>query len=253
MSREPSPARTSFRWPDGKRAAISLTFDDARVSQVDRGLPILDAHGVKATFFVSPSNLKERLAAWRKAAAAGQEIGNHSLTHPCSGNFSFAQSNPLEDYTLERMEQELVGANGEIEGLVGVRPTSFAYPCGQTFVGRGENTSSYVPLVARLFVAGRSAFDEIHNDPSFCDLAQLTGLDADCAGFDELMALVDRAAADGAWLVLFGHDVGDGGRQTVRADALDALCRHAQGRDSGLWMDTVTAIGRYVLRTRGRR
>ncbi len=29
-----------FRWPDGKRAAISLTFDDARFSQIDCGLPI---------------------------------------------------------------------------------------------------------------------------------------------------------------------------------------------------------------------
>jgi hypothetical protein len=27
--------RRPFRWPAGKRAAISLTFDDARVSQID--------------------------------------------------------------------------------------------------------------------------------------------------------------------------------------------------------------------------
>jgi hypothetical protein len=31
-----------FRWPDGKRAAISLTFDDARFSQISQGMPILD-------------------------------------------------------------------------------------------------------------------------------------------------------------------------------------------------------------------
>ena len=37
-------------WPEGKTAALSLTFDDARLSQVDQGLPLLDSYGVKATF-----------------------------------------------------------------------------------------------------------------------------------------------------------------------------------------------------------
>ena len=37
-------------WLEGKTAALSLTFDDARLSQVDQGLPLLDAYGVKATF-----------------------------------------------------------------------------------------------------------------------------------------------------------------------------------------------------------
>ena len=42
-------------WPEGKKTALSLTFDDARLSQVDQGLPLLDAYGVKATFYVLDS------------------------------------------------------------------------------------------------------------------------------------------------------------------------------------------------------
>ena len=42
-------------WLEGKTAALSLTFDDARLSQVDQGLPLLDAYGVKATFYVLDS------------------------------------------------------------------------------------------------------------------------------------------------------------------------------------------------------
>ena len=30
--------RMAFRWPEGKRGAISLSFDDARPSQVDNGV-----------------------------------------------------------------------------------------------------------------------------------------------------------------------------------------------------------------------
>ncbi|MBM4031443.1 MAG: polysaccharide deacetylase [Planctomycetes bacterium] len=239
-------AKPSFPWPAGKRAAVSLTFDDARLSQVDRGLAILDARGVKATFYVSPANLARRLEGWRAAVAAGHEIGNHTMTHPCSGNFPFARANALEDCTLERMETELLNANAECDRLLGVVPTTFAYPCGQSFVGRGESLKSYIPLVAKHFIVGRGAFSEIHNDPSFCDLAHVTGLDADGKSFEQLKGMVDRAADAGAWLVLFGHDVGEGGHQVTRADALDALCRYCREEANGIWIDTVAAIGRYV-------
>lgn len=43
---------TAFKWPEGKKAAISLTFDDARLSQVDTGISLLNQYGVKATFFL---------------------------------------------------------------------------------------------------------------------------------------------------------------------------------------------------------
>ncbi|NQT50540.1 polysaccharide deacetylase family protein, partial [bacterium] len=98
----------SFAWPEGQRAALSLTFDDARLSQVDRGIPILDSHGAKGTFYVSPGSARQRLEGWRAAVAAGHEIANHSLNHPCSGNFPFAREKALENYTLDEMERELL-------------------------------------------------------------------------------------------------------------------------------------------------
>src|SRR5688572_24482762 len=127
-------------WPAGKQTAVSLTFDDARFSQVEGGTALLDQYGVKATFYVVPSWVEQRLEGWKKAAASGHEIGNHSLKHPCTGNFAWARANALEDYTLEQMRNELTEANKAIERLLGVKPQVFAYPCGQTFVGRGKDT-----------------------------------------------------------------------------------------------------------------
>lgn len=245
-----SPERLDFCWPEGKRAAVSVSFDDARPSQVDRGLPILDAHGVKATFYVSLDALKGRLDAWRGALANGHEIGNHSLRHPCSGNFPFARDNPLESYTLERVEEELLAANDAIEEALGVRPETFAYPCGQTLVGRGEGSRSYVPVVARHFTVGRRAFDETHNHPLFCDLACATGLDLDCADIEGAMQLIRAALDDNGWLIFMGHDVSDEGRQVTRAHVLDEVCRYAGDPANGLWMDTVVAVGRYIARWR---
>lgn len=249
-SNAPSPS-AALSWPQDNSGAVSLTFDDARASQIDRGMSILDAYDVKATFYVSPGNVASRLDRWRAAAAAGHEIGNHTLHHPCSGNFAFARETALEDYTLERMEAELTGANDAIRRLLGVTPTTFAYPCGQKFVGRGEGVRSYVPLVARHFVVGRGAFDESANDPVFCDLAQVAAMEADRKTFPQLRQLLDRAADEGRWLLLYGHEVGKADRhQTVSATALEPLCEYLQRPDSRLWVDTVAAVGEYIRAAR---
>ncbi len=246
----PAERRSAFNWPEGKRAALSLTFDDARVSQAQVGIPLLDRYGVKATFYVSPAPLQAHLPAWKQTLANGHEIGNHSLHHPCTGNFSFARDKALEDYTLAQMERELKEANRVIESALGVRPTTFAYPCGQKFIGRGTHLQSYVPLVARMFRAGRGWMDEAANDPAFCDPAQLLGMELDGLDFPAARKLIDDAATNGAWLVFAGHEIGTGGRQTTRTDTLEAICQYAQDPNNGIWIDTVQNIVRYVAEAR---
>ena len=72
-----------FPWPEGKQMALSLTFDDARLSQIDTGIPLLDKYGVKATFYISPGNMLERINGWKQAVTNGHDIGNHSVYHQC--------------------------------------------------------------------------------------------------------------------------------------------------------------------------
>jgi hypothetical protein len=43
--------------------------------------------GVRATFYVSPENIEQRLEGWKKALDESHEIGNHTLAHPCTGNY----------------------------------------------------------------------------------------------------------------------------------------------------------------------
>jgi peptidoglycan/xylan/chitin deacetylase (PgdA/CDA1 family) len=236
-----------FAWPGGKRAAVSLSFDDARPSQVDAGVPILNLHGVRATFYLSPHRVPERMEAWRAAVAAGHEMGNHTVSHPCSGNFPWSRANALEDYTLDRMERELIDANAYIAHELGVMPATFAYCCGQKFIGRGEAAHSLVPLIARHFTAGRGFRDESANDPAFVDLAQACGVDGDATPFEGLRAWIDRAAAEGGWLIFAAHDVGDDfPRQAMRSDVLDAICAYCADPANGIWIDTVAAIATHI-------
>ena len=243
--------RGDFRWPEGKRAAISLTFDDARHTQITNGIPLMDEYDVKATFYVSLKRLDQEVDAWKAAAANGHEIGNHTLTHPCSGNFGFIDDDrALEGYTLDRMRAELAESNATIERLLDVTPVSFAYPCGQKYVGRGSNLKSYVPLVAEHFLSGRGWMDEWANDPAYCDMAQLMAMEVDGKSFEQIKELIDRRLADGGWLVLAGHEISDDGRQTTQMATLRALCEYARDPANGLWLDTVEAVTRHIRKQR---
>jgi peptidoglycan/xylan/chitin deacetylase (PgdA/CDA1 family) len=236
----------TFHWPEGKRVAVSLSFDDARKSQMDVGVPLFNGYGAKVTFYVNPPNMKDRLSQWKAAADSGYEIGNHTTSHPCSGNFPWSRAHALETYSPAMIAEDMDSANADIERLLGVRAVTFAYPCGEKFIRRGEQTQSYVPLVAKRFLAGRGFRDEAANDPAFCDFAQLLGIDSDEMSFEELRDAVEAGAKTGGWVVFAGHDIGPGGHQVTRAAALEQLLEYARDPANGVWLDTVKTVATYI-------
>ena len=144
------------------------------------------------------------------------------------------------------MEKELLKASRVINATVGVRPTSFAYPCAQTYVGRGTSLRSYIPVVAKHFEVGRSGFSETYASPERCDLAQLPSIDSDNKTFEELRETLDAAVSKGCWLILTGHEVGDGRvKQTTSAKALKQLCAYFNEHPE-IWVDTITTVGRHI-------
>jgi peptidoglycan/xylan/chitin deacetylase (PgdA/CDA1 family) len=241
---------SGFHWPTGKKMAISLTFDDARYSQVDNGLPILDRYGVTGTFYVSPENLAERIEGWKNGVKKGHEIGNHSLYHACSKNFEWSREHSLEETTLKQMREQLDSSNAFIQKILGIKVVSFAYPCGQKYVGNGVKTKSYVPLIARQFETGRGWRDEDSNDPVYCNFYQLNGIEMDGKSFDEIKILIDNSKAKGNWLLLAGHDIGSGGDQTTLINTLEAICEYAADPAHEIWLDNVHNIASYIKKQR---
>ena len=116
------------------RSLISLTFDDGLRCQFERAVPILDSHGMSATFFLT-ANQDPTHERWlghtddwskidwraddienlRRLVDRGHEIGSHGLTHQQAK----MRSNPLGE---ARLSKEL------IEGWLGTKITSFCYP-----------------------------------------------------------------------------------------------------------------------------
>ncbi len=233
------------RWPEGRRAAVSLTYDDAIATQRTLAAEQLAAHGISATFFLkgASEDLAEHRAEWMALAAAGHELASHTMHHPCDRQFDWVpQGYAIQDYDLARMEAELSESRLLLEGLGAPAPHTFAYPCGET--GVGESRESYVPLVAQQFFAARGG-GERFADPSTAEAVDVGSFDGAKPGA-ELVALVERAEQEGAWLVFTFHGVG-GDYLAVDGAAHEALLAALEERSARLWVAPFRAVAQHVF------
>lgn len=238
-------------WPQEARAAVSLSFDDAAPSQLDQAIPILNRYGVKGTFYVNPvrgTRVERDAERWRQAHAQGHELGNHTCAHFCSGNFTFVDADrALELLGLDEVEADIVEAGRVMkEFIAGLRPHSFAYPCGQTYVGRGAERRSYVPVVAQHFTVGRGV-GESANDPRVCDLHCLSSWMVEGRSGEELIAMLAPTLEVGHWAIFCFHGIG-GDHIRTDAESFEQLVAYLADPAHGFWVDTVQRIGEYVRR-----
>lgn len=86
---------------------------------LEKMLPILQKHQVKATFFLEGNWVRNNVQLAKKIAKDGHEIGNHSYNHP-----------DMSKLTTGRISEQLDKTNEQIEQTIGVKPKWFAPPSG---------------------------------------------------------------------------------------------------------------------------
>lgn len=240
----------SFKgWPGKRRAAISLSFDDSVLSHLQNAFPVLQRWGLRGTFYVLPgegSLFEEHLDGWRALSENGHELGNHTLSHPCSRRHDFTPpERALEGWTLQQIEADIDAATQRLRELIpGLGSMSFAYPCGESFVGEGPTRRSYVPSVARRFVAAR-VVGNTDNDPRTCDLHRLHSWLVTGVSADDMIAMIQPTLEAGRWGIFCFHGIG-GDHLSVDTEALDGLARYLKEHEHDIWVDTVYTIGRYL-------
>ena len=110
-------------WQETGLGQVALSFDDGHVSDYDIVLPLLQAHDVTATFFITSNFVgREGYLSWtqvKRLHEAGMEIGSHSLSHPYSTTIS------QEELMIEMQQSKF-----QIEQKIGAEVRSFAYPYG---------------------------------------------------------------------------------------------------------------------------
>lgn len=240
-------------WPQQYEGAVSLTFDDALPSQLKRAVPMMDACGLRGTFYVSlrGEDWRRAMAPWVAAHETGHEIGNHSLSHTCSRGF---QDDPdargLEGLTLDDVEADVLAAEERLSELFpreGGR--SFCYPCWQSHVGEGLTRQSYVPVIAKHFVAGRGV-GEVPNHPLTCDLHHLWSWDVSRMTGPHLVGLAEQCASRGRWGLFVFHGI-DSGHLPVATVDFQELCSHLQRHSDRIRTAPVAEVAEWVRKLRG--
>lgn len=241
-------------WPGGCRSAVSISFDDGRDSQLSHAVPHLDERELRATFYV-PMRSGKALAEyepWLDVAARGHEIGNHTRGHVCSRNFSFRPDGTgLEDKTLEEIEADILAAEAQLRELFPTQTErTFAYPCYQTYVGEGLTRRSYVPVVAKHFVAARSTGEHgFFNNPLMVDLHCLNCVSYGIRNALEIIGLVERCCQRGHWAIVTYHGIDSGRAQRDFVELLD----HLVERRDKIWTAPVVEVAKHVLEVRKQR
>jgi peptidoglycan/xylan/chitin deacetylase (PgdA/CDA1 family) len=115
------PAGEKPRYDCAKVSCVALTFDDGPGPYTSRLLTTLAQHGVRATFFVVGTMVKENPELLRDEVAAGHEIGNHTWDH-----------SDLSQLSRRRMRAELNDTHELIRTTAGVTPRLIRPPYGGT-------------------------------------------------------------------------------------------------------------------------
>ncbi len=241
---DPPPSARAFAWPNGTRAAVSLTYDDAIQSQLDNAVPALARHGLVATFFLTGTSglVQQSPERYRALVQAGHELGSHTMNHPCDRGMSFVKPGfGLQDYDLPRMQAELHDNIQQLRDLGQKEPFSFAYPCGSTWLG--EAHTSYIPLIEQEFVAARGV-DARVDDPARDTLFQVPSPMGNMAA-PTLITWVDRALKEGGWVVFTFHGVA-GDYLAVEAGAHEALLGYLEQHKSSVWTERFGSVAQYV-------
>lgn len=200
---------------------LSICFDDVPRTAWTAGGPILDRHGVRATYYLNGQTCGGELDGREQhrpedvpqIAAAGHEIGSHLFTHLS-----------VLDLPAARLAHEIDENDRFLAGILGprFRAESFAYPYG-------DMSLTAKRLCGRRFQSCRSVLFGLNAGTVDADMLTMIPLDrVGKNGFDwdEVIA---RAARDKAWIIALAHGVDDTGHPySCSPAALDRVVTRAK-------------------------
>ncbi len=243
-------------WPEGRRCAVSLTYDDGLISHREHVAPALSAHGLTGTFYIpvghGGTDLLDAPDRWRAVADAGHELGNHSVFHPCRREPHMASwldaAFDLKRYTPGRLRTELKLANFVLRAVDGRAERSYGNTCCNTAIGPDDAPESMDPILAELFPAARGpCVNRVAQPGPDTNWMQLGHFNGDRCSFEALRAMIEPAIETGGWAIIMFHGVGEGVHPYfVSDDAHSALLRWLGSHRDTVWTVSVIEAARHA-------
>ena len=248
-----SQAQLKNGW-NGKRSAVVLTYDDGLNVHLTNAIPALDSAGLKGTFYISDyaNNLQAQIEGWRKAAAKGHELANHTIWHPCEGGRAgreFVKGDyDMRYYTVRRITDEIRTMNNLLKAIDGKEKRTFAFPCGDAKI----NDTAYFEGLKKDFVAARGVSGVMPTLDNV-NLKDFPGLMVNGQTGDELIALVKQAEQKGALLVFLFHGVGGEHGLNVSLPAHRQLLQYLKSRQNNIWVASLVDVAEFVKNHQSKR
>jgi len=203
-------------FPGGASGAVSLQFDDSMISQLQNAVPLLNARGLRATFFINPNRPQHKAHEheWRdEIPAHGHELANHTMAH-------------IGVKGVAEAEREIGECSEYIAGIFGSRPrlVTFGQPGG---VPWEITPAELAPIFAKYYLipsVDRSFFDEKKLDP---------------------ITLAQRAEKQHSWVQIGMHGTG-GEWLSTSVPTITRLFDYLVAHRSTIWTAPTIEVYKYV-------
>ncbi len=224
MSSNPKPSSDRLsahicRWYGGKRAALSLRFDDSNRTHIERAVPWLNEYGLIGTFLVNPgkSSYQQYKSTWEGAVIEqGHELGDHTLTHNGARTDREAEREIGEPAKLLHRLQPDVKLLTFLSGgaTLWMQRKSFDFFTAKYDLSRGSYRSM-------------SCSEDY---PSF--------------NFEAFKQRMDEGVAEGDSLQFHFHPIGEG-HLHITPPLFRRLLEYVQSQKENLWQAGMSAINQY--------
>ncbi|HEX8314321.1 MAG TPA: polysaccharide deacetylase family protein [Flavisolibacter sp.] len=239
-------AQTAPAW-EGKGCAVVLTYDDGLNTHLNNVIPALDSAGLKGTFYISDyfNGLNAQIPGWRKAAAEGHELANHTVWHPCEGGRAgreFVKGDyDLRFYTVRRIQDEIRTMNNLLKAIDGKTARTFAYPCGDMKL----RDTAYMDGLKNDFAGARGVRSEIATIDKIDLYAIPCHTMAGQTG-EQMIDLVKQAMSKGGLLVFLFHGVGGEHGLNVSLEAHRRLLQFLKENEKEVWVAPMIEVAEHV-------
>jgi hypothetical protein len=245
------------QWPQGRRAAVSLSYDDGLPLHPQVVGPLLEKYGFRGTFYTPlNSDLMQSPLPWRKLAARGHELGNHTVFHPCrntGGRYSswLDEELDLTYYDEERWVDEITTANSALALVDGKNERTFGNTCFDNLIGPEHAPIKIESLAAPHFIAARGENTDRPVDLTNLNLYNLGTVWADQRSFGDLAPDLEQAIETGGWVIYTFHGVGHGTHNHFIAESEhNRLLAFLQANQSRIWTAPVIEVARHLKKIR---
>ena len=219
-------------WRGFRPAAISYTFDDDLPNQYAVAVPMFNARGFKITLFTVPGWLPG--GSWapvQAAAASGNEIASHTVTHPRLSELSAAQqTNELAD--------SRAAINAHVTNQLCV---TLAYP----YCVEGNEA-----ITRQYYIAARGCSGQLvpATPANFMNISSFVcGPEGPVKTPQDFNQLADRAAAANAWCVYLIHAIdSDKGYSPLASATLQSAVEYLSANRDKFWVETFGNVARYI-------